>query len=264
MARGQIYKDKLAVITGGGSGLGLALAHELKAHGATPVLIDIQDQQTPFPLESADVSDADALSAVIKRIEQTHGPIALAIANAAIDTTGEAHQFTAEDWRTILETNLIGATNLVSAVYPQMIERASGQLMLVASGAGLIGFPFGAPYTASKAGLIGLGHALRTEGKQYGVSVCTACPPSLDTPLLKTGNAKAGINRQAFLSSLQKHPMSAQTAARYILTRAQADKSPIVFPANLRLGQKLATLFPKLGEKIRADIAEKFDEFGRR
>lgn len=264
MARGQLYKDKLAVITGGGSGLGLAFAHELKTQGATPVLIDIQEQETPFQLEIADVSDANALSAAIKHIEQTHGRIDLAIANAAIDTTGEAHQFTAEDWHTIIETNLIGATNLISAVYPQMIDRGSGQLILVASGAGLIGFPFGAPYTASKAGLIGMGHALRAEASKYDVSVCTACPPSLDTPLLKTDNAKAGINRQAFLSSLQKHPMSAQTAASHILTKAQADKSPIVFPANLRLGHRLATLFPKLGEKIRADIAAKFDKFGRR
>ena len=258
------YNDKRVVITGGGSGLGLALAHELKTRGGKPVLIDIKDQDTPFPLELADVSDTDALSVAINRIEQNHGPIDLAIANAAIDITGEAHQFTAEDWRTIIETNLIGGTNLVSATYPQMTVRGSGQLILVASGAGLIGFPFGAPYTASKAGLIGMGHALRAEAQRYGVSVCTACPPALDTPLLETGKAKAGIDRQAFLSSLQKRPMSAQAAASFILDKAQVNKSPIVFPANLRFGHKIATLFPKLGEKIRSDIAAKFDRFGRR
>jgi len=264
MACRQVYQSKLAVITGGASGLGLALANELATQGAKPILIDVEEADAPYPIETADVSHAHALSDAIARIEKTHGAIDLAIANAAIDMTGQAHEFTAEEWHRIIETNLIGATNLVSAVYPQMIKRRSGQLILVASGAGLIGFPYGAPYTASKAGMIGMGHALRAEAKAYNVSICTACPPALDTPLLETGQAKPDIDRQAFLSSLQKHPMSAKVAACQILHKAKADKSPIVFPASLGIGQKLAVLFPKLGEKIRADITDKFERYGRR
>ncbi len=264
MRHAQSYRGKCTVITGGGSGLGLALAQELTSLGARPILIDIKDQDAGLPLEIADVTDADALAAAIARIGQTHGPIDLAIANAAIDLTGDAHTFTAEDWQKIIETNLIGATNLVSAVYPQMVARGAGQCLLVASGAGLIGFPFGAPYTASKAGLIGMGQALRAEAKPHGVSVCTICPPALDTPLLQSGHAKPGIDRQAFLSSLQKRPMSAKTAAARMLRGAQRDRSPIVFPAALSLGHRLAVLWPAFGEKLRADIVAKFEKYGRR
>jgi len=95
MARGQSYKDKLAVITGGGSGLGLALAHRLASLGAKPVLIDITAHETPYPLEVADVTDAKALSSAIQRIKASYGPIDLTITNAATDLTGEAHTFTA-------------------------------------------------------------------------------------------------------------------------------------------------------------------------
>ena len=263
MTRGQNYKGKLAVITGGASGLGLALADQLAALGARPILIDIAARKTPYPLEIADVSDADALSDVLSRIAAEYGPIDLAIANAAIDMTGEAHTFTAPEWRKIIEVNLIGATNLISAVYPDMAARGGGQLILVSSGAGLIGFPLGAPYTASKAGLIGMGSALRAEAARLGVSICVACPPSLDTPLLKTGAAKPGIDRPAFLASVQKRSMPADQAAAHILNHAAADKSPIIFPANLALGHKLASVFPRLGEKIRAGLLDKFDRYGR-
>lgn len=257
------YQNKTALITGGASGLGLALAHRLAELGAKPVLLDIADAETPFPLEKVDVTDADALAAAIARITKTHGRIDLAIANAAIDITGEAHTFSADDWRAIIETNLLGATNLISAVYSDMAERRAGQLILIASGAGLIGFPLGAPYTASKAGMIGMGKALRAEAKRLGVSVCVACPPILDTPLLTSASAKPGINRQGFIASLQRTPMPAQAAADRILKAAGRNKSPIIFPTQLRLAHTFSILFPALGEIIRNDILNRFDRHGK-
>lgn len=262
MAHARAYTGKLAVITGGASGLGLALAHALATRGAKPVLIDIAAAQTPYPLERADVSDAKALSASIARIKQDHGPIDLLIANAAIDLTGQAHDLAASDWRAIIDTNLIGATNLISAVYPDMVARRAGQIILIASGAGLIGFPVGAPYTASKAGLIGMGQALRAEAARHGVTVTVACPPILETPLLQTGQAKPGINRAAFIASLQKKPMPAEHAAKLILEGATGNTSPLIFPYKLRLAHIFATLFPAIGDQIRANILRKFDRFG--
>lgn len=255
---------KTALITGGASGLGLAMADELARHGVTPLLIDITPTQTPYELEIADVSNAASLASAVVRLTKKYGPIDLAIANAAVDLTGEAHTFTQEDWRKIIETNLIGATNLISAVYPDMIERKSGQFILIASGAGLVGFPLGAPYTASKAGLIGLGKALRAEAARYGVKVNVACPPILATPLLGTGRAKPGIDRPRFIASLQKAPMPAQKAARNILQAAGRNKSPIIFPVSLAIGHKLSIAFPKFGETIRKRILTKFDKFGRK
>lgn len=263
MACGQSYKDKLAVITGGSSGLGLALAHHLASLGAKPILIDITKRETPYPLEIADVGNSQALSSAISHIEAAHGPIDFAIANAAIDLTGEAHTFSAKEWHTIINTNLIGATNLISAIYPHMVTRQSGQLLFIASGAGLIGFPLGAPYTASKAGMIGMAKALRAEAKTYGVRVNFACPPILQTPLLQNGKAKPGINRPAFIASLQKTPMPVDAAAKKILDGVDANKAEIIFPLKLAIGHKLTTAFPALGERLRASLIAKFNRFGR-
>ena len=258
------YKDKLAIITGGASGLGLALADELAARGAKPILIDIQHADTPHSLEIADTTDAAGLTETVARIKSAHGPIDIAVANAGIDLTGEAHSFTAEDWRAIINTNLVGATNLISAVYPDMVARKSGRLILVSSGAGLIGFPFGAPYTASKAGLIGLGKALHAEAATHGVRVNVVCPPILDTPLLTTGKAKPGIDRPAFIGSLTKKPMSAENAANHILNPRNSRKLLQIFPLQLRLANAASSLFSPLGGLIRKDIIAKFSQHGRK
>lgn len=263
MPRERSYKGQLALITGGASGLGLSLANRLAALGANPVLIDIAPADVPYRLEYADVSDSTALADAITRITDDFGPIDLAIANAGIDLTGEAHTFKVEDWQSIIRTNLFGATNLLTAVYPAMVARGSGQIILVSSGAGLIGFPLGAPYTASKAGLIGMGKALRAEAARYGIQVSVACPPILTTPLLRTGQAKPGINRQALIASLQKTPLSSERAAHHILKHTANNKGLIVFPHLLNMVQKLSVLFPPLGEIIRADILNKFYENGR-
>jgi len=258
------YTGKTVLITGGGSGLGLALAKRLATLGAAPLLIDIAKTDAPFPLELADVSNAVALKQAVSRLEKAHGPIDVAIANAAIDLTGEAHQFTANDWQSIINTNLIGATNLISAIYPDMVARQAGQLLFIASGAGLIGFPLGTPYTASKAGMIGMAKALRAEAKSYGVKVSLACPPILQTPLLHNGAAKPGIDRPAFIASLQKTPMPVDAAAKQILDGVEANKAEIIFPLKHAIGHKLTTLFPVLGESLRASLIDKFNRFGRK
>lgn len=264
MAGEHLYKGKLALITGGASGLGLALANELSLLGAKPVLIDIQHADAPYPLEICDITDAPALAATVAKIKSARGPVDIAIANAGIDVTGEAHTFTAAQWQTIIATNLMGATNLISAVYPDMVARRAGRLILISSGAGLIGFPFGAPYTASKAGLIGLGKALHSEAATHGVTVNVACPPILETPLLATGKAKPGIDRHAFIASLAKAPMSAQRAARTILKPTNSHKLLQIFPMQLRLAHTFSNLFPGFARLIRKDIITKFNTHGRK
>ena len=263
MAGEQSYKGKLAVITGGASGLGLALANHLAALGATPILIDIQQTETPHPLEICDITDSTALTQTIAKIKSTHGPIDIAIANAGIDLTGEAHTFTAAEWQSIINTNLTGATNLIAAIYPDMVAARAGRLILISSGAGLIGFPLGAPYTASKAGLIGLGKALHAEAGTHNVIVNVACPPILETPLLTTGKAKPGINRAAFIASLTKTPMTAEKAAQTILSPRNSRKLLQIFPLQLRLAHTFSSLIPGLAHAIRKSIITKFNKHGR-
>lgn len=263
MPRHQSYQGKRAVITGGASGLGLAMAKELESRGATPIIIDINQSPIDLPAYIADVRSPEALATTLAQIETDHGPIDLAIANAAIDITGEAHQFAAEDWRTITDTNLLGTTNLVAALYPKMVARKSGQILFISSGAALIHFPLGVPYTATKTALLSLASALRAEARPHGVRINLVCPPIMDTPILSHGNAKPGINRAAFLASLQKTPMPVAKAARIILHASARDRSPIIFPASLRWANRLVAIFPALRPFIQARIIRTFEKTGR-
>lgn len=259
----QAYAGKLVIITGGSSGLGLALCRALETAGAYPINIDLEPGPDDTAFHKADVRDANALAACIESIEADHGPIDLAIANAAIDITGEAHQFTAEDWQAITQTNLSGATNLIAGLYPKMVARREGQIILISSGAGLIHFPLGVPYTATKSALIGLASALRAEARAHNVQVNVACPPIIDTPILTNGKAKPGIDRPAFLKSLQTRPMPADTAAQHILRGALRNASPIVFPASLRWSARVVAIFPPLRKLIQSRIMRLFDRHGR-
>lgn len=257
------FRTKTALITGGSSGLGLALCRALKTAGAAPVNIDLHPGPDDTPFYQADVRDAAALAKTFAQIESDHGPIDLAIANAAIDITGEAHQFTAEDWQAITQTNLSGATNLIAGLYPKMVARREGQIILISSGAGLIHFPLGVPYTATKSALIGLASALRAEARTHNVHINVACPPIIDTPILTNGKAKPGIDRPAFLKSLQTRPLPADTAAQHILRGAMRNTSPIIFPASLRWSARVVAVFPPLRRLIQSRIVRLFDRNGR-
>ena len=204
-----------------------------------------------------DMKDGQDVSDLVSKIETEHGPIDCAIANAGTDITADAEDLSFEDWRTVIETNLIGATNLIAAIYPRMIERRSGRIVLIASGAGLIGFPLGAPYTASKAGLIGLAKALRAEAAPKGVHIHLVCPPVLDTPLIRANASRSGIDRPTFLQSLPGRILSPATAADIIVKRLAKGHSEIVFPWSLSFSHKLITLFPALGDMIRRDIVKR-------
>ncbi len=260
----KAFAGKTALITGGASGLGYALACQLRDAAAHPISLDIR----PSPDHAltnyiADVRDSAAVTATVQKITADHGPIDLAIANAGIDLTAQAHHLTPEDWRGVIETNLIGATNLISAVYPGMVQRRSGQIAMISSGAGLIGFPTGAPYTAAKAGLIGLVKALRSEASRHNVHVNIACPPILDTPLLETGKATPGINRAAFIRNLPGGVMPTDKAAQRILKGLAKNNAEIIFPVSLNLTHKLVALFPQLGTAIHKDILNRFDKHAR-
>ena len=144
-----------------------------------------------------------------------------------------------------------------------MVAARAGRLILISSGAGLLGFPFGAPYTASKAGLIGLGKALHPEARTHGVTVNVACPPILKTPLLTTGKAKPGVNRARFIASLTRSPMSAEKAAKCVLNPRNPRKLLQIFPLQLRLAHTFSNLIPGFAHLIRKDIINKFNTHGR-
>ncbi len=267
------YRDSVAVVTGGGSGLGAALASRLDALGARVWVLDVDAAAAervaaallrPKAALACDVGDESALEAAIDRVLAAEGRLDLMVNNAGVDVTGEALDIPTETWARILQVNLMGAIHGCRLAYRVMIDQGHGRILNIASGAGLIGFPMGAPYTASKSGLIGFSLALRAEAKRNNVIVSVACPGLVRTPLYGAGPAAAGVDRAAFLASLPGGVMDPERCAETVLKAAAGGPARIVVPRSLAFGHWLASAVPWVGEGIRDNLARIYDRVARR
>lgn len=257
------YAGRPVVITGGEGRFGQALSTVIAGFGGVPISIDLKTENDRPDFYACDIRDAEALEATLKAIRAEHGDIACVVANAAIDKTAEAHQLAPKDWRSIIETNLIGTTNLIALTYPQMRETGAGDILIASSGSSLISFPLGLPYTSSKAGQLALSLGLRSEARRYGVNVSCAVLPGLtrdgETLSEVTADPTPGADRSRFLNALPGNPYDMNKAAEVSLRGLDRKKARIIFPVELALTARLVGLFPWLGEKIRSDIVKRFE-----
>lgn len=187
------------VVTGGSSGIGAAVARIYAERGADisliarrPALLETTRDSLAgaYPgirirYEAADVRDATALALSVGRCEQALGPCDVLVTSAGIVDPGRFETLDADRFAAQIDTNLMGTVNAVRAVYAGMLARKSGHIVIIASGAGLIGIYGYAAYCASKFGLLGLAEALRQEARQYGVHVSICFPPDTRTPQLE-------------------------------------------------------------------------------
>src|SRR3954447_18805157 len=172
------FAGTTALVTGGASGIGKALGAALEGAGARVELCDIVADGGACRL--LDVRDSGAFSALVKEI----GPVDLLINCAGISLGGATQEMSASHWDRIIDVNIRGVVNGVRAVYPSMVERGGGQIVNVASGAGLVAPPFVAAYAMTKHAVVGLSTALRAEASLHGVRINVLCPGAVDTPIL--------------------------------------------------------------------------------
>lgn len=184
------------IITGGSSGIGLALARIYASRGvrislvartlstleAAQVELTRLNPAAMIRIESADVADEAETRAAIRRCEDGFGPCGILITSAGIVEPGLFETLPADAFERQMQTNLSGSVHAVRAVYAGMKQRRSGRVMLVSSGAGLIGIYGYSAYSASKFALHGFAEALRSEARPHGVSVSVCFPPDTETP----------------------------------------------------------------------------------
>ena len=189
---------QVAIVTGGASGIGLALGTALVQRGWHVVLDDIQDVKAKDEAErltragpgtavaaGVDVRDADGVAALVYDTAREHGRLDLMVNNAGIAVAGEPDELVLEHWDTIIDTNLRGVVHGCHAAYPLMEQNRAGTILNTASMAGLIPSAGGmAPYATTKYGVVGLSLGLRSAGAEYGVKVSVLCPGWIDTPML--------------------------------------------------------------------------------
>ena len=190
--------NKTALVTGGGSGIGLAVARAFLDEGARVAITGRQEVRLHRAAESlpaagrlffhaADVAQEDQVQELVRRIQETLGPIDLLINNAGLNVRERTvRDLTPDNWRLLMRTNLDSAYYCIHAVLPGMLQRRDGLIINISSIAGKRASPLGgAGYAASKFGMSALGLCLAAEEKDSGIRVCNIYPGEVDTPILE-------------------------------------------------------------------------------
>jgi 2-hydroxycyclohexanecarboxyl-CoA dehydrogenase len=190
-------KGKIAVVTGGGRGIGRTICHELASAGARVAVSDLdaasaeavsgeimQDGGTAFPL-TLDVTDLDAVVACERRLREEWGATDILVNNAGWDRVEPFLESSADTWRKVVAINYMGVVHTCHTFLPGMIERGSGAIVNIGSDAGRVGSTGEAVYSGAKGGVIAFTKTLARETSRRGVRVNCVCPGPTDTPLVQ-------------------------------------------------------------------------------
>lgn len=263
------FAGKLCVITGGSSGIGLAIAEALARQGAR-LLLAARDEQAlaaaAARLQALGAPEVAALSADVARDEDV-ARLAPAIArmasaadlvvnSAGVVSGGLAHEVPLEEWRRLHEINVLGVVRVLQAVLPPMLaraaadQRAGGHIVNIASGAGLVGFPGLAAYGGTKAAIVGLSESLRSELAGVGIGVTAVCPGFVKTPIaskLKLFGRMDNPRSQRFVQDwFERNRLEAATVARRTLAAVQRNRALVVIGRDALSGYWTKRVLPDL------------------
>lgn len=268
------YRGKVAIITGGASGIGAAIGRELSRCGAEVVLADRQAELAAGVAAEIvrDGGRASAAEVDVRNIESVQDVVNDTLArskrvdfffnNAGIGVAGEMDGYAPEDWDDVIDVNLRGVAHGVQAVYPSMIRQGSGHIVNTASMAGLVGAAGEGSYTATKHAVVGLSKSLRIEARRHGVRVSVLCPGVIRTPILTGGKFGRlnfeGLREETMLAMWALlRPMDAQAFARAAARAVARDEGIIVLPRWWKALWYLERVSPALSQAVWSGALEK-------
>lgn len=204
-------KDRVALVTGGGSGIGAAICRRLGEEGCIVGVLDINAdgaETTVKAIASAggrahasvtDITDYEAVAKGVRDFEAAAGPIDILVNNAGWDKTVRFLDTDLDLWKKVIDINLYGPLNLCHNVLGGMVERGYGRVVNISSDAGRVGSSGEAVYSACKGGIIAFAKTVARELARTGVTLNTVCPGPTDTPLLasvdETGKIVEALKR---------------------------------------------------------------------
>jgi len=258
----RIFDGAVAIVTGGASGIGRALAETLARRGASVVLADrqltvaqevaigIQESGGKASAAELDVTSFSAVEQLVQETTQAQGRLDYMFNNAGIAIGGEVSLYSIDDWKAVLDVNLYGVVNGVQATYPIMIRQGYGHIVNTASMAGLLPMPMGVSYATTKHAVVGLSKSLRIEAAQHGIRVSAFCPGVIRTPILQGG--KYGKRLQLISKSLEdkilerSRPLDPASFAVEALDALARNRAIIIIPGWWRIFWWMSRLSPSL------------------
>ena len=235
------FKDKVAIVTGGASGIGREMCRQLGGHGATVIVADLNREGAEEAASSIagstagraraallDVTDAEEVRKLVRDTAAEFGRLDYMFNNAGIASGGEMRDMDWEHWRRMLDINLMGVIYGARAAYSVMAEQGCGHIVNTASGAGLFPIANSTPYVTTKHGVVGLSRSLRAEGAALGVKVSVVCPAMIDTPIFDAA-VYPNLDREKFLAGLPKFLMNdVKSAVKVILRGVSRNRGIII------------------------------------
>jgi len=258
--------EKVAIVTGGGSGIGEGLCHELARRGARVIVADINSAEAgrvataitglggQATASTVDVSRAEEVARLVEETDTAYGRLDYMFNNAGFAIGGDFRDLTLDHWHRVLDVDLYGVLHGMQAAYPVMVRQGFGHIVNTSSAAAFFAAPGNAPYCTAKYALVGLSLSLRLEGIDLGVKVSCICPGFVRSNVYRNAEVAgmtlpAGVPREQVAGAPAKM-MEPERAARVILDGVARNKALIIFPAAIRWGRRLDRLFPGISNKI--------------
>lgn len=185
-------QNKVAIVTGGASGIGLAVADKLKSSGCEVVIADFNQEAGRAAADSigatfiqADLSDAEQCRMLVEKAAERHGSVDILVNNAGFQHISPIEEFPVEQWNKLLAVMLTAPFLLMRYAWPMMKKNCWGRVINIASVHAMVASPFKSGYISAKHGVIGLTKTAALEGGEFGITVNAICPAYVRTPLVE-------------------------------------------------------------------------------
>ena len=252
----RLLPGTLAVVTGAGSGIGLAVARALAGRGCRLALIEVREDRLESARDAlaaagavvtahpADVCDDESVRRAAAEVRRAHGPAAVLVNSAGVALVGPFADTDADDFDWLMQVNFGGTVRCCRVFLPQLREAGSGQIVNVGSCFGWVGFPGMTGYCASKFAVRGFSESLRSELQPSRIGVTVVYPGPVDSNLVRDGRFTDERARSEEVAFLARRALPADLVARQIIRGIERNTARVVVGLDYRAIDLLVRLMP--------------------
>lgn len=257
--------NRRVLVTGGASGLGLALATAFLERGDRVIIADLaptDDRPATIPADAhylrLDVRSEDEWTAAREEIEKIWGGLDVLVNNAGIAQGGRIELLTEDDWKQILDINVLGVTRGCRTFVPMLKEQGHGYIVNTASLAGLVHPPTMSSYTAVKAAVVAISESIRWELQPFGIAVSVICPSFFRTNLASSLNSSDPAASGFASKLIDRAERGADEIAAEVMTALDARQFLILPDPDARKSYRAKRFMPAAYAKTMLEMGQKF------